>query len=841
MPTLDDHTAKRGDAPGPAAAATPGPPVLPAPDAGAADDADDLRRRVRRFHAGSPDAADLPRPGDDLLPALMAPYRDPHRVRHHYPLVLRSPGAGNGSDAVPLAELLRQLADDVGPGPDDARILKDNVARLERQVRETLDGTAVPVEAAACLAAAARAVEEALALRGDSGDRFREDLERLVERVPSDGRLLGPYADTALRLLLHAARPRAAARRAALRERVTELGRRLRDLVRADEARHVDEDRPDALADTVGSAGQAYMDPGALAKVLGRVQGTAPMSPDRRGRLAEVIETLDRFLAETPPLLVLVHDGALPADADHDDVERERVEAAKICGRAERRFEETAGAFASLFAAIRIAELELAGAYDPARHDALRELFDWQSFSRDELLDLPTVVALPSVEDLASRSMLDLSRLLRSGRPVQVLVTVHPAANPGTTDDPDPLAGYRLELGYLGMSHRDAFVSQSSVARPEHLLESFRHALGTTRAALHVVDTGLAIDGSLPAHGAWLHGGAALEGRAHPHFRYDPEAGETWARRLDFSTNPQPEAAWPVDELGCRTADGGDETLALAFTFADYALLEPSYRDHFRVVPEAAADERLVPVNAYLALPPDEALERVPFLWAVDADQRLHRLAVSRRLVFAARDRLDYWRTLQELAGVRNEHVREALERQQERLRAEFDAERGQLEAAHAAERERAREEAAGDAMRRLAESLLTTDVASLAAEAVGTAPAPGAAPAAAPAGMPVETPAVEEEAEAPAAPAEEVEAEEPWIDSVLCTSCNDCLAINPRLFVYNANKQAVIGDAAAGTFDELVRAAEKCPARCIHPGTPQNPDEPNLDDLTERARPFNL
>ena len=45
---------------------------------------------------------------------------------------------------------------------------------------------------------------------------------------------------------------------------------------------------------------------------------------------------------------------------------------------------------------------------------------------------------------------------------------------------------------------------------------------------------------------------------------------------------------------------------------------------------------------------------RVPFIWGADEDGRLHRLAVARDLVFACRDRLDYWRTLQELAGRRH-------------------------------------------------------------------------------------------------------------------------------------------------------------------------------------------
>jgi ferredoxin len=120
---------------------------------------------------------------------------------------------------------------------------------------------------------------------------------------------------------------------------------------------------------------------------------------------------------------------------------------------------------------------------------------------------------------------------------------------------------------------------------------------------------------------------------------------------------------------------------------------------------------------------------------------------------------------------------------------------------------------------------------------AAGTA-AGGAAPASAPAAE--SAPA---ESGAPAEPEPEPEPEEPaeeaWINTPLCTSCNDCMNVNPRMFVYDANKQAVIGDVRAGTFAQLVQAAEKCPARCIHPGQPWNPDEPGLDKLIERAAPL--
>jgi pyruvate-ferredoxin/flavodoxin oxidoreductase len=80
----------------------------------------------------------------------------------------------------------------------------------------------------------------------------------------------------------------------------------------------------------------------------------------------------------------------------------------------------------------------------------------------------------------------------------------------------------------------------------------------------------------------------------------------------------------------------------------------------------------------------------------------------------------------------------------------------------------------------------------------------------------------------------------EPYIDTELCTSCDDCLKVNNKLFVYNADNQAYIADPSAGTFKQLVMAAEACPAEIIHPGTPLNAKEKNLDKLIKRAERFN-
>jgi pyruvate-ferredoxin/flavodoxin oxidoreductase len=99
----------------------------------------------------------------------------------------------------------------------------------------------------------------------------------------------------------------------------------------------------------------------------------------------------------------------------------------------------------------------------------------------------------------------------------------------------------------------------------------------------------------------------------------------------------------------------------------------------------------------------------------------------------------------------------------------------------------------------------------------------------------------------APEAEADAVEAEdadelsmEPYIDTELCTSCDDCINLNKQMFAYDENKQAYIKDAHAGTFKHLVMAAEVCPAEIIHPGTPLDPREKDLEKLTNRAARFN-
>lgn len=133
------------------------------------------------------------------------------------------------------------------------------------------------------------------------------------------------------------------------------------------------------------------------------------------------------------------------------------------------------------------------------------------------------------------------------------------------------------------------------------------------------------------------------------------------------------------------------------------------------------------------------------------------------------------------------------------------------------AERLLARERAAWEAE----QSKVAIQIPAVSAPAVAAAPA---ASAAAPAAV---------EAEPERSP------DEPYIETPRCTSCNECTQINDKMFGYNENKQASIINLHAGTYRQLVEAAESCQVSIIHPGKPRNPNEPGLDELMKRAEPF--
>ena len=801
------------------------PPRLPTQAQATPEAARGALRLVRSFHLGGP-AEGLDAPSDDTLPILLHRFRDARRVRSDYPLLLLP--APEPRAAVPLGEWLRATAEHREPELADARLVTDNLTGIEFAARAHTDEA--PRDAAALLAEAATDAASSRSLRDAERRTLADDLAKLAESLPEGTTAVGLDANTPVRLAVHAAVRRDAERRAALTERLGALRSRLRRLLDEDKLRRAQDD-PSLLAGALGDD-TSGINPGALASVMGKRPGPTRISERRTARINDALATFDAFLDNPgPDPVVVLHGGELDGLAGLPG-NAKLVQVELPCAEAAARFDALADGYAPLALAARIAELELTGSFDETLYGPMIESFARGSLSPDEVRELPAVVAVETVARLTGADMPHITRALLSGRPVRLLLCTEPADNPIADD---PLSGFRFEPGSFGLGHREAQVHQTSAARPAHLLEGFARCLNSTRPSLHVVSTGLCTGGETSPVGASLHDGAALEARAHTLFRFDPEAGTSWADRLDFSGNEQTEADWPKHELDCIDGGGAPLSLPLAFTFADFALLEPALRDGFRVVPDTCATNDLTPIDQFPLDEPESAGRRIPFVWGVDAAGRAARLVVSRPLIDACRDRLANWRTLRELAGVQNAYVDRAVAAERETLGAESARRMDQLRDEHTAELERVRRETAAEAMHKLAEVLLEVDLSTV-------APAPRSRTAAPAPAAPTDAQATPESTAEPAPVAEEEDAgfDDPYIDSPLCTSCNDCMAINPQVFVYNTNKQAVIANPDAGTYLQLVQAAEKCPARCIHPGKPRNPDEANLDELIARAKPFN-
>ncbi|MCU7929485.1 MAG: ferredoxin [Candidatus Thiodiazotropha sp. (ex Codakia rugifera)] len=796
---------------------------------------------LRHFHLGDPAAREqLESIGNDYLPALLDPYRDVSRLRYDYPLFLFPPHAEERYQtaeelACPLSQWFQQVLMQFAPGENEARVLKDHLPWLEHHIRKLLQQREGPVDAGATLAESSIALQAHLDLPEQDQQRLSSDMNQLLQVVPEGGQLLSYGRYPALHLLIHAVRSQAAILQSRFQQRINRCVSGLNKLLEVEWIKSDESIEPKMARDSVGLGGELF-DPVRLSAVMDHSRGSQTISERRRERIEYALKIMEDW--EPDPVLVrFLHIGTLTDPWVQEVDFCQEITDRDPCAKAMEIFDREAEKLTSIFSAVRIAELDIEGIYNPELHNPWFANFSWEAFSQDELRMVPSVIALGSADQVAGEGLRTFSRLLSSGRPIQILIRVLAHADPGAGLDGNPFQSFRTELSYLGISHRQAVVDQSSAARHQHLLKCYLMAMDATRTSLHVINTGLRPPGNLLPLNAWLVAGSAIESRAHPFFRINPEAGDSASVRMDFSDNPQADCDWPLHPFQYLDDNGSNVTIELAFTFADHALLIERLRDHFRVIPPGCDSEGLVSIQDYLTMSLEEAYKRVPFVWAIDGNAILHRLVISRSLALACRDRLNYWHTLQEMAGVRNRYVDMAVEETRAEERKLADEAMQRLQAAHAEEVERVRNEAAGEAMQRLTDVLLGMD-------AEGGSHPVLMRPLTPPENDTLAT--VEQEQETAAvsdiAPEEEevLAFDEPWIDTPLCTSCNDCLPINPQLFIYNEEKQAMLGDLGSATFAQLVQAAEICPAKCIHPGKPSNPDEPDLDLLIERAAPFN-
>jgi pyruvate-ferredoxin/flavodoxin oxidoreductase len=520
------------------------------------------------------------------------------------------------------------------------------------------------------------------------------------------------------------------------------------------------------------------------------------------------------------------------------------------------------------FALVRKAELHLQDSYDPKVHDDFFVAFDYEQFTDEEFLLCPPIVAMGGDGAMFDIGFQNLSRLLASGKPLRVIVldtqvysnTGGQACTSGFTGQVSDMAAFgkaqhgkeepRKELSLISMAHRTAYVLQSSQANPAHLIGGILKGLSKRRPAIFNIHCPCQTEHGIPDDASEHNAKLALESRAVPFMIYDPDAGRSLTEKLELDGNPAIEEDWPSYDLTYVDENGKEQTMTLPLTIADWAATEGRFAKQFHRIDPAKIKGELVPYHEYLNLTKEDSQGKTPFIYILTKDKKLDRLAVAEEIVYLGRERLDFWTELREMSGdLVSDEVRDVISAEKEE---EFERRLAEIKAQYDAQIDDLKRSYPQDVARRMAEALIGQGGSIESLVNTVSAPAPSA-----PIQTAVKTPApvastpsgngpqsATTSTSAAVAVAEPDVEEDlglgPWIDEDTCTACDDCMAVNSKLFVYNENGKAAISDPKNGTYKDLVVAAERCPSGSIHPGLPLNKKEKGLDKWIERAEPFN-
>jgi hypothetical protein len=716
--------------------------------------------------------------GLELRPALFAGYRDLSQLRHDFPLVLVA-GSDGAVTARSLSGIVDEVLIEVAPRGIAGERLRKHALALEREIRSRVAAGDIGMLSELWMVAAERVV-------ADDDDNADEVLRYTAAALKLDGEVVGCDVAMPARFLAHLWEVAHAAKARAFRQAVDALVVRLSDILRAAFIHSAAGQQAGALRASVGGAHQDMFDFDAMSRLVGRRAPKDELSPARRRRIESALEVLrgQRFFAD--PKASPSPDAIVPFGFQFED-----------CASAMEEFRARLPALVDTVRAMAIAELEADGRYVEADHDAFFESFGDHTLAPDDLALFPSyLVCIPPDRNAAPENA-NLMEMLSSGLPVKVLVETHDLLEESALGAGRFAFGVRsVRLGMTAMGLGGVFVVQTPSSNLLRLRAPIAKGLDHRGPALFSVYAGAS--DRVERTSQYLSAAAAIESRAFPPFSYDPLAGDNLAARFSLENCPQPEDDWPVESFEYADEEWQRVTERMAFTFADFVLCDRRHAAHFARVPRERWNDRMRPVAEWLELDEKAMAECVPYLWAIDADDALHRVLVDARLIAAVRRCRTLWHRLREQGGVHNSHAEQLLARE----RAAWDAEK---------QRQFDELKAVAPAAGGVAQTRPENDK----ADAIAAATTPDAAD------IPAHSP------------------DETWIETARCPSCNECQLINDKMFLYNENKQAYIGDLKAGTYRQIVEAAESCQVSIIHPGKPLNPNEPGLDELMERAKAF--
>ena len=653
----------------------------------------------------------------------------------------------------------------------------DDGERVSRHVlrQERMIRTLVAEGVRGSLASLWDAAANRLSVRAD--EPLQDSLKRARSALKVEGEVVDCDAALPAVLFTHAWRVIQQRKAQKLAGDIGRLAVKLTEILRADFVRSDAGRSADSLKATIGDAHSGIFDFDAMSRLLPKTAPKAAMPGKRRQRIEWLLSVLQA--QAFVPVAGTPGKGA-PAYAF----------AFESCTAAVAAYRERYPKVTELAKAIAVAELEIKGEYREAAHEDYFAAYGSDGLDPEELALFPDYLVCIDAAAQDAVESAALLELLSAGLPMKVLVRTDDILEESQPGDGHLNFGTKSrQLANMAIGLSAVFVLQSAASNLVQMRGRIERGLAYAGPALFSVFSGA--NGHAGDLRPYLVAAAAMESRAFPAFTFDPSAGTDWAARFDLGTNPQVERDWPLHEFSYESIEHQRAGEEVAFTLVHFVACDRRYARHFARVPHADWNAKMVPVGESLTREQKGLPETIPTVLMVDGRNVLQKVLVDDKVMREARRCREMWHSLQELGGLHNSHAERVLARERKAQ----------------GERERAIAEARGEE----------------------PAPPPSTAAAAVPAAKAVEA--------TEAAP--ERSPDEAYIETARCTTCNECTKINDKMFMYNENKQAYIANPDAGTYAQLVEAAESCQVSLIHPGKPRNPKEPGLEELLKRAETF--
>ena len=614
-------------------------------------------------------------------------------------------------------------------------------------------------------------------------ENLTSSAKRLWSTFEAAGNLVDADPDLPLSVVRHAWNVIQKQKADAFRTKAERLLLKLHDILDAEAFGSSVGRAPERLRAGVGAAFAGTFDFNALSSILNKAKPGLSLSDERRQRIRHLIDVLEkqRFY----PL-----GGNRPEPYEF---------AFGSCSDALMAYHERHAEAVELLKALAVAELEASGEYRESVYDVIFGDFGANGLDAEQLARLPDYLVNLNIRRLDAIERARIIELLAAGLPIRIFVQSDDLLVPAPAlEGHIAVSKCSRQLIDTAIGLNDVFVLQTPASDLYRSRDALMRCLSYGGPSLISIFSGAnEHTGDIPPY---LVAAAALESRAFPSIIYDPSAGPAWADRLEIGRNPSVEEDWPVHTFSYEDSSLQARSERPAFTLADLLAMDERFFPHFAVVPQPDWSDALVNVPAALANTVTSLPDEVPSIVLVDTEGRLVRAILDRRVLSETRRCRAIWCSLQELGGIHNSHAERLLSL------------------------ERQKQAAAAAVSPPPAATAATPPLVAV----------PAADIPAAPAAVPEKVAEIDA-----AAPAAEDHGDEPWIETARCTTCNECTNLNSLMFAYNSEQQAYIADPSAGTYRELVEAAEGCQVSIIHPGKPRNPKEPGLEDLIRRASEF--